>query len=166
MVAPDSDEVNIKTPRRIPYFDGKLIRDIKLDKNFGAAIAENGDLLQWGTGFSTTSTQPTPTLKGKDLVKLAISRDRVLALSSNGSVYSVSAAQADQVSESKPLESSWFPFWKVRSSISYRRLQPSNMSWGEKVSDISSGLEHCLILTSNGRLFSAASGNEDFPSRG
>jgi alpha-tubulin suppressor-like RCC1 family protein len=40
------------------------------------------------------------------------------------------------------------------------------MSWGEKVSDISSGLEHCLLLTSQGRLFSAASGSEDFPSKG
>jgi alpha-tubulin suppressor-like RCC1 family protein len=40
------------------------------------------------------------------------------------------------------------------------------MSWGEKVSDISSGLEHCLLLTSQGRLFSAASGTEDFPSKG
>jgi alpha-tubulin suppressor-like RCC1 family protein len=166
VVAPDSDEVNVKTPRRIPYFDGKIIRDIKLDRNFGAAITENGDLLQWGTAFSSNCSEPTPTLKGKNLVKLAISRDRIIALSSNGSVYSISASHADQVSESKPLESSWFPFWNSRSKISYRTLKPSNMSWGEKVSDISSGLEHCLLLTSQGRLFSAASGTEDFPSKG
>jgi alpha-tubulin suppressor-like RCC1 family protein len=166
VVAPDSDEVNVKTPRRIPYFDGKIIRDIKLDRNFGAAITENGDLLQWGTAYSPDCSEPTPTLKGKNLVKLAISRDRIIALSSNGSVYSISASQADQISESKPLESSWFPFWNSRSKISYRTLKPSNMSWGEKVSDISSGLEHCLLLTSQGRLFSAASGTEDFPSKG
>lgn len=166
VAAPDSDEINIKTPRRIPYFDGKLIRDIKLDRNFGAAITENGDLLQWGTGFSTTTRDPTPTLRGKDLVKLAISRDRIIALSSGGQVYSIPAAQADQVSGPKPLESSFFPFWKSRSRISYRTIHPSNLPWGEKVSDISSGLEHCLLLTSKGRIFSAASGSEDFPSRG
>jgi alpha-tubulin suppressor-like RCC1 family protein len=40
------------------------------------------------------------------------------------------------------------------------------MAWGEKVSDITSGLEHCLLLTSKGRLFSAASGTEEFPSKG
>lgn len=40
------------------------------------------------------------------------------------------------------------------------------MAWGEKISDISSGLEHCLLLTSKGRIFSAASGTEDFPTKG
>ncbi|TVY34174.1 Protein FMP25, mitochondrial [Lachnellula subtilissima] len=166
VVAPDSDEAFIKTPRRIPFFDGKLIRDIKLDRNFGAAIAENGDLLQWGTGFSTTSSGPEPTLTGKDLTKLSISRDRIIALSSNGNVYSISASKADQDAGPKTLESTWFPFWKSRSAVSYRDLKPGNLAWGEKVSDVSSGLEHCLILTSNGRLFSAASGTEDFPKKG
>lgn len=166
VVAPDSDEPNIKNPRRITYFDGKIIRDIQLDKTFGAAINEDGDLLQWGTGYSTTSSGPQPTLIGKDLVKLSISRDRIIGLSSSGKVYSIPAAQADQKSEPKPLESTWVPFWNSRSTVGYRILQPSNMAWGEKVSDISSGLEHCLLLTSKGRLFSAASGTEDFPSKG
>ncbi|KAH6677454.1 mitochondrial protein-like protein Fmp25 [Halenospora varia] len=166
VVAPDSEEQYIKRPRRIPYFDGKVVRDIKLDTRFGAAISENGDLLQWGAAFSTSSPEPTPTLKGKDLIKLSISRDRVIALSSNGTVYSVSAFGADQVSEPKLLESTWFPFWKSRSSIGYRTLPLPNMSWGETVKDISSGLEHCLILTSKGRVFSAASGTEDFPTKG
>lgn len=166
VVAPGSDEQSIKAPRRITYFDGKIIRDIKLDKSFGAAIAENGDLLQWGTGYSETVREPTPTLRGKDLVKISISRDRIIALSSSGTVYSIPASQADQISSPKSLESSWIPFWSNRSSIGYRKLEPTNMSWGEKVSDVSSGLEHCLIMTSKGRLFSAASGTEDFPSKG
>lgn len=166
VVAPDSDETIIKTPRRIPYFDGRLVRDIKLDRYFGAAISENGDLLQWGTGFSPDCQGPVPTLRGKDLIKLSISRDRIIALSSNGTVFSVSAARVDHEAGYKPQENSWFPFWKSRSPISYRKLNPSNMAWGEKVSDVSSGLEHCLILTSKGRLFSAASGTEDFPSKG
>ncbi|KAL3426298.1 Protein FMP25, mitochondrial [Phlyctema vagabunda] len=166
VVAPDSDEVCIKTPRRISYFDGKLVRDIKLDRLFGAAVTENGDLLQWGTGYSKDCQGPTPTLTGKDIVKITISRDRILALSSSGTVYSVSSAKNDQEKGPKLQESTWFPFWTSRSPISYRKLQPSNMVWGEKVTDISSGLEHCLLLTSKGRLFSAVSANEDFPSKG
>ncbi|KAG0647161.1 hypothetical protein D0Z07_7116 [Hyphodiscus hymeniophilus] len=166
VVAPDSDETIIKSPRRIPYFDGKLVRDIKLDRKFGAAISENGDLLQWGIGYAEDCRAPVPTLRGKDLVKLSISRDRIIALSSNGTVYSISAAQVDQAAGQKPQEASWFPFWKTKSPVSYRTLSPSNMGWGEKVSDIASGLEHCLILTSKGRVFSAASGNEDFPAKG
>jgi alpha-tubulin suppressor-like RCC1 family protein len=166
VAAPDSDEANIKLPKRIAYFDGQLIRDIKLDRNFGAAIAENGDLLQWGTGFSPTTRGPIPTLRGKDLVKISISRDRIIALSSNGTVYSISSCQADHEAGPKPQKNTWFPFWKSRSLICYRTLTPKNLSWGEKVLDVSSGLEHCLLLTSKGRLFSAASGTQDFPSKG
>jgi alpha-tubulin suppressor-like RCC1 family protein len=166
VVAPDSEESIIKTPRKIPYFDGKLLRDIKLDGKFGAAITENGDLLQWGSGFSPDCREPMVTMQGKDLVKMSISRDRILALSSSGIVYSISASQADLESGPKMQESSWFPFWKRSSRVSYRIINPSNMAWGERVSDISSGLEHCLILTSKGRLFSAASGSEDFPAKG
>ncbi|PMD67356.1 mitochondrial protein-like protein Fmp25 [Hyaloscypha bicolor E] len=162
----DSDEPNIKLPRRLPFFDGKLLRDLKLDRNFGAAITENGDLLQWGTGYSASTLEPTPTLRGKDLVKLAISRDRILALSSRGQVYSIPASQVDQIEGQKPSENSWIPFWKGRSNISHRKVNPSNLAWGEKISDISSGLEHCLLLTSKGRVFSAASGTEDFPTKG
>jgi alpha-tubulin suppressor-like RCC1 family protein len=166
VVAPDLEEVTIKTPRRIPYFDGKVLRDIRLDRNFGAAITENGDLLQWGAGFSTTASQPTATLCGKNLIKLSISRDRVIALSSNGTVYSIPASQVDQQAGHKVAENTWLPFWTSRASISYRKINPNDMGWGEKVSDISSGLEHCLLLTNHGRLFSAASGTEDFPNRG
>ena len=166
VVAPDSDEALIKQPRRIPFFDGVLLRDLKLDKNFGAAITEKGDLLQWGTGFSKDIRQPTPTLTGKGLTAVTISRDRIIALASNGKVYSLPVSHEDQVKGVKALEDSWIPFWSSRAHISYRLLQPQNMGWREKVSSISSGLEHALLLTSNGRLFSAASSSEEFPSRG
>ncbi|KAL8858423.1 MAG: hypothetical protein Q9178_005104 [Gyalolechia marmorata] len=166
VVAPDSDEQIIRSPRRISFFDGLLLRDIKLDRNFGAAITENGDLLQWGIGFSTDIRQPTATLKGKNLKSLAISRDRVLALGSDGTVYSVPGAKEDQENGNKISESSWIPFLSYRSPISYRRLQPKNLGWNEKVTSIASGAEHLLILTSAGRLFTAASSSEEFPARG
>ena len=166
VAAPDSDENLIKLPRRIPYFDGALLRDIKLDRNFGAAVTEKGDLLQWGTGYSEDARAPTPTLTGKGLTSITISRDRIIALGSNGKVYSLPASQEDQMAGSKPSESSWIPFWGSRSNVSYRTIQPKDMAWGENISAISSGLEHLLLLTSKGRLFSAASSSEAFPSRG
>lgn len=166
VVAPDSDEALIKSPKRIPFFDGLLLRDVKLDRNFGAAITENGDLLQWGTGYSTESKQPVPTLTGKGLISLEISRDRIIALGSNGKVYSLPVSQSDQATGPKPLEDSWIPFWTSRSQVSYRRLQPTSTSWGERVSSISSGLDHVLLLTSSGRVFSAASSSSEFPSQG
>jgi alpha-tubulin suppressor-like RCC1 family protein len=166
VAAPDSDEPYIKQPRRIPYFDDVLLRDIKLDRIFGAAVKENGDLVQWGKEYSEESTQPTVTLKGRDLKSIAISRDRIIGLSRSGFLYSVPVSKMDQETGPRPSEASWIPFWNSRSSISYRKLKPTNLAYGEKVTDISGGLEHVLLLTNTGRVFSAASGTEDFPSRG
>lgn len=166
VAAPDSDEAYVKTPRRIPYFDDVLLRDFKLDRNFGAAVKEDGDLVQWGKGYSEDQTQPTVTLRGKDLKSIAVSRDRIVGLSRNGSVYSIPVSQMDQETGPKPAEASWIPFWHGRSHISYRRLKPKNLASSEKVTAISGGLEHVLLLTSAGRVFSAASSTEDFPARG
>ncbi|THW33054.1 RCC1/BLIP-II protein, partial [Aureobasidium pullulans] len=166
VVAPDSDASYIKTPRRIKFFDGKLLRDIKLDSNFGAAIDEQGNLLQWGVDYSKETTQPTVTLKGKNLISLAISKDRIMGLSSSGKVYSLPVSAADQAAGTKPSESSWIPFWSSTSPISYRTITPSDMSYSEKVSTIAGGQEHALLLTSKGRLFSMASATDAFPTRG
>jgi alpha-tubulin suppressor-like RCC1 family protein len=165
-VAPDSDERYVKTPRRIKFFDGKLLRDIKLDRNFGAAIDEKGDLLQWGTDFSKEAREPTPTLRGKNLKSLAISRDRIIALASNGSVYSIPVSQKDQQEGPKPASTSWVPFWGGSNDVSYRTRTPENLGWSEKIVDVKSGLEHALLLTNTGRVFSLASGTQDFPNKG
>lgn len=166
VVAPDSNETFVKTPRRIPFFDGKLLRDIKLDRTFGAAIDERGDLLQWGTAFSKETTQPTPTLKGKNLVSLTISRDRIIALSKSGDVYSVPVSQEEQRTGPKPASTSWVPFWGGSNDVSYRLRTPQNLTWNERVTQISSGLEHALMLTSTGRVYSFASGTQDYPRKG
>ena len=162
VVAPDSDEAYVRTPRRLPWFDDILLRDLQLDRQFGAAILENGDLVQWGKGYSTEVSTPTVTLKGKDLKQISISRDRVIALSKSGKVYSVPASKLDQEEQPKVDESSWIPFWGGTAHISYRNITPPN----ERITSISSGLEHVLMLTSSGRVFSAASSMEGFPSRG
>ena len=167
VAAPDSNDSTIKTPRRIAYFDGMLLRDIKLDRTFGAAITENGDLVQWGTGYAEDIQQPTKTLTGKNLSSLAISRDRILALSKSGTIYSLPVAKADQLSGPKPSEFSyWLPYYPFSSSIHYRTIKPQNLSYFESPIAISSGLDHLLILTSSGRLFSAASSSSEFPSHG
>ncbi|OTA98973.1 hypothetical protein M426DRAFT_325533 [Hypoxylon sp. CI-4A] len=166
VAAPDSTDNVVKTPRRIPYFDGQLLRDIKLDRDFGAAVTENGDLVQWGVAFSKANPTPVETLKGKDIAKIEISRDRILALAKNGTVYSVPVSGADQTAGEKTHQSSWLSFWSRPETVNYRQIKPQNLAWGEKVVDIASGLEHALLLTSKGRLFSAASSTSDFPSKG
>ena len=93
-----------------------------------------------GAGFSVDSREPTPTLTGKNLKSLTISRDRVIALGSNRKVYSVSAAKEDQEKGPKVSESSWIPFLTFNSAVSYRSLGPKNLGWSEKVTSIASVL--------------------------
>lgn len=162
VAAPDVDENAVRLPRRVTFFDDVLLRDLKLDRSFGAAVTESGDLLQWGTGYASDANKPEPTLTGKDLVSIEISKDRIIALSRNGKVYSLPISKEDQTAGPKPSESSWLPFLSSTSPISYRLIQPPD----EKITSISSGLEHSLLLTSTGRLFSAASSSDSFPDRG
>ncbi|KAL4786194.1 hypothetical protein BJX76DRAFT_346468 [Aspergillus varians] len=168
VVDPDSKESIIKRPRRLSYFDSHVLRDLKLGETSGAAITENGDLVQWGKGYSETDFKPTKTLAGKNLTSLSMSHDRILALSSNGNVYSLPVSRHDQSSGRKPNEKSWLPFWAGKAGkaeVSYRLIQPS-LKLGEKVTAISGGLEHVLLLTSSGRVFSAVASTENFPSFG
>jgi len=166
VVAPDSTENVIKTPRRITWFDGKLLRDLKLDRNFGAAIDENGDLLQWGVQYAPGITSPVKTLQGKNLISLTISKDRIIGLSKGGKVYSVPVSADDQENGIKTSEASWIPFWNGRSQISYRVLNPKNLGYSEKITSVASGLELAVMVTSAGRVFSFASASDSFPSRG
>jgi alpha-tubulin suppressor-like RCC1 family protein len=166
VVAPDSNEPTIKAPRRISYFDGIVLRDLKLDRNFGAAVTENGDVLQWGAGYSTDFPSPIMTLSGQNITKISLSKDRVIALASNGSVFSLPVSRKVQLEGPRPQQSSWLGLWSSKSTISYEEIKIPNLSFGEKVSNISSGQEHCLLLTSAGRLFSSATSHSSFPSKG
>jgi alpha-tubulin suppressor-like RCC1 family protein len=164
----------VKVPRRIPYFDGQLLRDLKLSQDFGVAVTENGDIVQWGAGYSKSNPSPSVTLKGADIVKVDVSADRVIALTSSGQVYSLPASKNDQatginVIETPKSSGSWMSFWSTLPTvigINARKLTPDGLGRGEKVTDISSGAEHCLMLTSKGRVFSSAASTQEFPSRG
>lgn len=170
VIDPNSNEKYVKVPRRISFFDDKVLRDLKLTSMFGAAVTEKGDLVQWGLGYNQQDPSPVPTLVGKDLVKIDVSLDRIIALSRNGNVYSIPASRNDQEGglKEEQKKSSW-SIWGsggARESIHFRNLTPSGLSYGETVKDISSGQEHCLMLTSKGRVFSAAASALEFPSKG
>lgn len=165
VVDPGSKDTDVKTPRRFKYFNGQVLRDFKVDEKSGAAITEDGDLVQWGKGFSETEYKPSKTLTGKNLKSLAISENRIIALSSDGSVYSLPISKEEQKTGPKRRESSWVPFWGSQSGLSYRILNPT-LGLGEKVTSISAGQEHVVLLTSSGRVFTAAASTEHYPSLG
>lgn len=166
VVDPDSNDKNVKQPRRLKFFDDQLLRDLKLTQQFGAAVTEKGDLVQWGLGFSKDDPRPVTTIRGKDLAKIDVSADRIIALARDGSVIAVPASRDDLNSTlgDSSKGSSW-SLWRSNPAR-LRTLTPSGLGWGERVTDISSGLEHCLLLTNKGRVFSLASSSTDFPSKG
>ncbi|KZZ92168.1 rRNA processing protein [Moelleriella libera RCEF 2490] len=170
VIDPEANDKYIKLPRRISFFNDQLLRDLKLTQSFGAAVNERGDLIQWGLGFSKENPAPLATLKGRDLIKIEVSTDRIIALSRSGDVYSVPSSRDDLEGGSKENHpgGSWWSLWNSagKETIHFRNLTPSSLVWGEKVTDISSGLEHCLLLTSKGRVFTAASSATAYPSKG
>lgn len=165
MVAPDSKEKVIKTPRRLPFFDGVLLRDLQLAQDAGVAVDERGDVLQWGCGYADDGIEvPAATLKGKNIGKVVVSKDKIIALSRDSTVYSLPISKKHQLEGAKPIESSWIPGLSSTAAISYRVLKPS-LGYLEKVTDVAAGLEHVLVLTSSGRVFSSAAAFT-YPSRG
>ena len=164
-VDPESKDRDIKIPRRFKFFDGQVLRDFKIDEKSGAAITEKGDLVQWGKGYSETDYKPSKTLTGKNLTSITLSESRIIALASDGNVYSLPISQHDQRTGPKARESSWVPYWPGKSSLSYRILNP-DLKLGERVTTIRGGLEHVVLLTSYGRAFTAASSTENYPSLG
>ncbi|EWC45583.1 hypothetical protein DRE_05441 [Drechslerella stenobrocha 248] len=165
VAAPDSNEAVVKTPRRIPFFDGYVLRDLQLSEEMGVAVTENGDIMQWGKGYLSNCRAPIVTLSGKDIVKVGLSQDRIIALSSSGNVYSMPFSKEEQELFAKPKEHGSIPFSSWDSPISYRSLTPKLGFW-ETVVDIAVGLEHTVMLTSAGRVFTAASATYIFPLKG
>lgn len=167
VVDAQSKEKYIKLPRRLEFFNDQLLRDLKLTQKFGAAITEKGDLVQWGLGFSKEDPSPATTLKGKDLAKIEVSMDSIIAISRSGAVYSIPASRDDLSGGAKQSQSSAWSLWNGsgKESVSFRTLTPS-LGYGERVTGISSGMEHFLMLTSKGRVFSAAATPSTYPAKG
>ncbi|KAK6536271.1 hypothetical protein TWF281_000513 [Arthrobotrys megalospora] len=164
VAAPDSDETFVKAPRRVGFFDGYVLRDLQISHDMGVAVLENGNIMQWGKGYAPNCRAPVVTFEGKNIVKAGLSEDRIVALSSSGKVYSIPFSKEEQELFAKPIESSGLPFWKntSESKISYRDLTPAR----ERIVDIAVGLEHTVMLTSGGKVFTAASASYNFPLKG
>ncbi|KAI5279886.1 hypothetical protein KEM52_004253, partial [Ascosphaera acerosa] len=171
-----SKKTTVKLPRRLRWFDGRVVRHLSVTEDAGAAVLANGDLVQWGAAFAPGLSAPQPTLVGRDLVEVSLARDRVLALARDGTVYSLPMARDAQLTGPKPHHhhhhsSSWWRPWRQPDDappLSYRLLQPSLLP-REKVTALAAGDEHVLLLTSAGRVFAAAcAGGVDaaFPARG
>lgn len=174
----------VKTPYRIPFFDGRLLRDLKMSETVGVAVLDNGDIVQWGTDYFGKSSpskvseniptgytvdiapiDPEVTLKGKNIKKVAISNSKaVYGLNLTGTKVYVWPLSKEDVHNGPKLKSekSWWQiwrfFWRTNENVSYTTLKIPKMGFREYIDDIKIGNDHVLVLTSKGRVFSGSSG--------
>ncbi|ODV85318.1 hypothetical protein CANARDRAFT_184662, partial [[Candida] arabinofermentans NRRL YB-2248] len=132
--------------KRLEIFDKFLARDVALGQDCGALIDNKGDLYQWGEGFGGDSTKST--LKGHNLTKVAISNGVIYALSSKGEVLYLPESSALQ----KELT------FKTKAWLGSKNTPFGQIALPKKVEDISSGEQHLVLLTSDGEVYTAATG--------
>lgn len=152
----------VRAPVRIRYFEGKLLRDVTLGDGSGAAILDNGDVVQWGDKFTPHSVKkPEVTLQGKDATKIIQSQGMLYALSKDGTVYSFPVSKELQIAGPKEKETRTrlIPGWKRDANITYRQLDfDTTLGLTEKLTDISAGQDHLLALSNKGRVFVSSTG--------
>lgn len=114
------------------------------------AVDGKGDLLQWGADRPALQT----TLRGRNIVKVALTPHKIYALSSNGKVFVLSA----QAHVHPPSTLAWLTsyLWSSPSGAEHLELKPdAALGLREKFQDLQAGTSHVLALTSSGRCFAA-----------
>ncbi|ODV97808.1 hypothetical protein PACTADRAFT_47660 [Pachysolen tannophilus NRRL Y-2460] len=145
--------------KRFDFFDGKFLKDLKISKTSGAAIDENGNLYQWGKGFDNDATEPRITLQNQKLSKVTISNQALYLLTERGEVLYIPESFENQLKiSSNPSIFKKIGFFKSKPILNFSKLQIPNIAKDEKITDFQSGLQHLLLLTNKGRVFSLATG--------
>lgn len=147
-----------KLPTRIAFFNGMILRDVKVCGNLLIVVADGGSVYQLTKEMATPEKLDVP----YNIVKCEISKDLVYLLDKNGKV--IYTPRADK---NVSIEGSTSRNWLLmKKQNSYDLLKYTNESGrlfnrGEYVTDISSGESHMLLLTNKGRLFNVKVGEAE-----
>lgn len=163
---PSSADSYTKAATRLKTFDNMALRDLQMNEDMGVAVSDSGDVLQWGhmyfgapvkrkKGVPVKLNQPEVTLRGKNIKRIALSSDTIYCLARDGQVYMLPFSREAQQNGPKVTESKWMGLSSGQSDISYRRLR-SDLEKGDKIDDLAAGLEHVVLLSKQGYIFSAA----------
>lgn len=124
-----------KLPVRVKFFDGKLIRDVKIVNGQMAVVTSNGEL------YLVKGDVPTLVPLPFKVSKCEISSQNIYALNSKGEVVYV-PRDFDQAATSRT--------WLGRSTVGYEKI-----AVGTPISDFSLGQHHMLMLSRGGALYVA-----------
>lgn len=135
VVAPDQPEIAfLKSPSRLSFLDGQILKDLAISESVGCAVLSNGDVVQWKDGKSTK-------ISGRKIKSVKISGNTVVGLSSNSKVYTWPAESSEEI---KPID-----------------LKLPQMWWFESIADIEAGENHILARTSRGRVFTGSTNSPE-----
>ncbi|PPR04949.1 hypothetical protein CVT24_010407 [Panaeolus cyanescens] len=165
LLSPESpDKVSHRVPTIAHWLDNVALRDLKLGKKTGACIDARGDVYQWGEGFFgeilENVSRPKSTLRGKNIVQLQLTDEKLYALSASGKIYVLATdafAQALPTGAPTPASDSWWGtgwLWGEDENIDFAEVTPAeSLGWRESFTSIAAGKNHLLALTSSGRVF-------------
>lgn len=169
IVAPDGPSVAtlsgppiVKKPRYLPGLAGQTFRDLALHDQYAVAVTSSGDLVQWGTAYSPACRAPERTLRGMDVVQVALTPAKIYARTRGGQVLVVPVSKDAQHDTSyQPMPSiSWY--WRIlgyhNPEAQYRTMQlldADGKPVNKKITDIACGRSHILALSTDGRAMAA-----------
>ncbi|KAF9533459.1 regulator of chromosome condensation 1/beta-lactamase-inhibitor protein II [Crepidotus variabilis] len=161
-LAPDSPATEpIRTPAVAAWLEGIALRDLGLHEKHAACVDARGDVYQWGEGFfgAVQGRAPKRTLRGKNIIQLQLTDDKIFALSSSGRIYVLASSGVKQgLSPGKPTPASdsWWGtgwLWGEDQTVDFAEISPAEpLGWGESITSIAAGKNHLLALSSKGRV--------------
>lgn len=177
VAAPDlASEHDVRIPRPIPAFDGVALRDIWMGETHAAAIDAQGDLIQWGVGFFYPESRlpeaavpavegplnPIKTLSGLNFRKVVGTEGKLYAITQSGDVWVVSGSRTAQPIDGGRKWSTLGLTSTPSAQVEHIQMQ-APLEFRERFTDVATGKDHLLALTSKGRVLAAPAntfGNE------
>ncbi|KAG0048109.1 hypothetical protein BGZ83_006903 [Gryganskiella cystojenkinii] len=158
----------ISIPQRLTAFQGKILRDLKLGDDVAAAVDDQGNVYQWGTGFNKESHEPEITLRNRDIQQVALCDSKLFGLSKDGThIYvlpkvrptSGPSKAAIEYEQHKPSKWRYVGLGGQQAHDLMTQLPLQEvLHAGETITSMASGKNHMLMVTSSGRVFSSEDG--------
>ncbi|KAG0277304.1 hypothetical protein BGZ95_006145 [Linnemannia exigua] len=160
----------IQIPQRLTAFQGKVLRDLKLGDDFAAAVDEDGNVYQWGSGYNQQSHQPEATLTNRDITQVTLCDTKLYGLSKDGSriyvlpkVRPMSGPTKAAIDYQKP-KGSVLRYVGLGGSADDKHDPMAQLPVqdlllkDERILSMSSGKSHMVMVTSQGRVFGSDDG--------
>ncbi|KAF8937385.1 regulator of chromosome condensation 1/beta-lactamase-inhibitor protein II [Dissophora ornata] len=160
----------IQIPQRLAALQGKALRDLKLGDDIAAAVDEEGNVYQWGSGYNSSAHQPEVTLRNRDISQVTLCDAKLYGLSKDGTrVYVMpkvrpSSGPAKAAVEYEAPKSVW-RYVGLGGGKADDENDPMTqlhvkevLQKDETITSIASGKGHMLMVTSQGRVFGSDDG--------